>query len=223
MQHHNHFAPVTVVHDFLLLTAPRLDSAALTCVPTGTELQPLAYQQGFFTVAYQQHQGFLPAAVCSPGAEGAAPLLRLERTYRLHPQYAAEPATVSLPLLPFGTSVQLLGRDHTWLLVQCRDGRLGFITREDTWTSAPVGCFTALSGYLLGFGWVMTNWIGLDWLIRSLFGQIPTWAVLINAALLIAGSIVLLIRSRSEFALVFSIGALTLGLIVSAFSVTLAS
>jgi hypothetical protein len=219
----NEFAPVTVVHECFLLGAPCLDSAALDWIPAGAGLQPLAYQLGFFAVVYQQQQGFLPVAICSSGAKPVPPLLRLEQIYYLHLQCAVESDTSSLSLLPSGTSVQVLGRDHAWLLVQCRDGRLGFITDGDTSTIPRVGCFAALAGYLLGVGWLTANSIGLGLLALSIFGDIPSWVIFIQAIFLVASPILLLICSRSEFAMVFSIGALTLGLIAGAISVTFVS
>jgi hypothetical protein len=50
MKHQSSIASTIVVHDSLLLTAPRLDAPALVWIPAGTTLQPLAVQHGFFTI-----------------------------------------------------------------------------------------------------------------------------------------------------------------------------
>jgi hypothetical protein len=222
MKHQSSITSTIVVHDSLLLTAPRLDAPALVWIPAGTTLQPLAVQHGFFTIHYHQHCGFFPVAVCTPWADPASTSLRFTYPLRVHAQSWPETFTTALMLIPAGVPIARLGQDQTGILIQQGDGRQGFIAGHANWNTPPPGCITALGWYLLGVGWLTVNWIGMLYLITAVLGSLPRWGVLLPALVGIVVPIIFLARARSDFTLFFSIGALTIGVIGGAIGIAMA-
>ena len=221
IQHLSSVVPVTVVHDVLLLTAPSLNEPGLMWIPAGTELHIHATHHGFFAVDYRERHGFLPVAICSPCADVQPAYLRFDQPRRLQARYTYTASDQPLLLIESGTSLRRLGHDGTWSLVQCQDGRMGFINSEDSWISIPVGCLTVLGWCLLGVGWALTNWLGMSVLMAGSLGRISSWTIVSSAVILVAGCIVLLVRSYSDVTYMFSLGALTIGIIGGALSLTL--
>jgi hypothetical protein len=213
-------APTTVIHDSLLLTAPQLDAPALTWIPAGTMVQPLAMQQGFFTIAYQHHRGFFPIAVCTPWADPSSTPLRFAYPKRVHARPWVDVPTTPLTIIPAGLPLVRLGQDQTWVLIQWSSGRVGFVATHADWNSHPPSCITAVVWYLLGAGWLVVNWISLLYL-TSMLGGMSALVILLTALVGLVVPIVFLARARSDFTLLFSMGALTVGVIGSALSLAL--
>lgn len=174
-QHDINPPAMVVIHPIALLTTPALGATVRALLASGDRLIPTQARDGFVEVqtATGQH-GFVPAAACTPLAIGTAESvsdIKVAQPIALYrnpipgTQFVvrSQQDARSWIILPEDQLV-LLGRDQAFVLVQCIDGRIGYIPAgvcgldKDPEAFIPIGPID-IGWIVLGGAWFVPNWL----------------------------------------------------------------
>jgi hypothetical protein len=180
--------PASVRFDIMAMAEPHCMSAAVTYLAAGTTIYPLDVVHGFYRLSIGNHTGLLPCAACQPITSVPSPHRPVYRSLTQHMLLRPAPISGSAkpsPILRAGETVLVLGEDDDWQLVQCADGRLGFLAPDtlafaDAYGSArPIGCLHAALWRAMGFGWAFANWFMLIYLCQFWMWFPSSWEALL--------------------------------------------
>jgi hypothetical protein len=215
---------VTLTHDILLLTAPYFGAPVLASCPAGSQFTPQQYLDGFYKVQFHQHFGYLPGALCQtpppPSSEEIGEHLIVAQPTLLWPSLA----TVASALYPLAVTqsdpLLVLGQEGDWLLVQRRDGYVGFLAPkyiaflEDRFFGPPIGCWTSIIWFAAGFGWAVLNWLGLMGAFSQAIIIPPMWRMPLSSLMIWMVTIAMWCGPRRDPERIFIIGLLMLAVML---------
>jgi hypothetical protein len=188
MQAPHHGDPMSVGLDIMAVAEPQCWSAVVAYLPAGTTIHPLQLVDGFYGVRIGSRIGFIPRAACHPITRVPQPHHPVYRSLAQRMLLRSAPigrSTMPSRVLRAGEMVLVLGEHEDWQLVQCADGRMGFLApaplafADAYGISRPVGCLHAGLWRALGFGWALANWLMLASLLRSWMLVPSRWEALL--------------------------------------------
>jgi hypothetical protein len=144
----------------------------------------------------------------------------------LWPSLRVAATTVPPLLVRPDESLLVLGHDRHWLLVQHRDGELGFLAPayiaylDEQLVGPPIGCTISGLWFSAGFGWAALNWIVL-WQFFAQLAFLTLAGPSISASgILLAFSVAMWCGSRRLPERLFIVGSLLLSVLLLCESVS---